>query len=363
LKPTQQSLFEQFALPATPQEELERVQIPTFLIWGRHDLATPLQIAEAASTRFGWPLHVIDGAADDPPIEQPAAFMKVLRTVLAERTVIESASIAREAWNRIAPGYDRYITPSHFWLAQEGLRRAGLRPGMRFLDVAAGSGGLSIPAARLGADVVATDISPAMIEKLRARAAGEGLAIEARVMDGHALELADESFDMAGSQFGVMLFPDMPRGIREMVRVVRPGGRVLLTAFGDPRRIDFLAFFIEAIKAVRPAFAGLPADPPPLPFQLRDPERLRFELETAGLQDVRVESTTERLEFTAGEQLWQWLTQSNPIPGAVLAGLELSEEERGKIRQALDRLVAARAKADGTAVLTSPINIGIGTKR
>ena len=61
-----------------------------------------------------------------------------------------------------------------------------------------------------------------MLELLRSRARTEGLDIETRVMDGHALAVDDGSFDMAGSQFGVMLFPDMPRGIREMARVVRP---------------------------------------------------------------------------------------------------------------------------------------------
>jgi ubiquinone/menaquinone biosynthesis C-methylase UbiE len=323
-----------------------------------------LAIAEAASARYCWPLHVIEDAGDDPPIEQPTAFMEVLRIALAKADLSASGAApdTRKAWNRIAPGYNRFVTPSHLWLGREGLRRAGLGPGMRFLDVAAGSGAQALPAARLGAEVLATDLSPVMLELLRARAAGEGLAIETRAMDGHALELVDESFDLAGSQFGVMLFPDMRAGIREMVRVVKPGGRVLITAFGDPREIDFLTFFVEAIRAARPAFPGLPMDPPPLPFQLRDPKRLYHELETAGLHDVHVESITEGLEFTTGEQLWQWLTESNPIPGAVLAELELSDAEMATIRQVLDRLVAARAGRDGKAILTNPINIGIGTK-
>ena len=71
------------------------------------------------------------------------------------------------AWNSIASGYDEFVTPTHMWLANEGLRRAGLRAGMRFLDVAAGSGALSIPAARLGARVLSTDTSPAMLERSR----------------------------------------------------------------------------------------------------------------------------------------------------------------------------------------------------
>ena len=73
-----------------------------------------------------------------------------------------------DAWDRIAPGYDRTNTPTQMWLGQQGLQRAELRPGMRFLDVAAGSGALSIPAARLGARVLAIDQSPAMLELLTA---------------------------------------------------------------------------------------------------------------------------------------------------------------------------------------------------
>lgn len=72
----------------------------------------------------------------------------------------------RQAWNGIASGYDEFVTPTHLGLANEALGRAGLRPGMRFLDVAAGSGALSIPAARIGAQVLAIDISPEMVERL-----------------------------------------------------------------------------------------------------------------------------------------------------------------------------------------------------
>ena len=84
LRQTQQNLMEQFGFAVIPPKELERIRIPTVLIWGRHDLAIPLPIAEAASARYGWPLHVIDDAADDPPIEQPAAFMQVLRVAVLD---------------------------------------------------------------------------------------------------------------------------------------------------------------------------------------------------------------------------------------------------------------------------------------
>ncbi|MGH2946349.1 MAG: class I SAM-dependent methyltransferase [Solirubrobacteraceae bacterium] len=268
----------------------------------------------------------------------------------------------REAWDRIAPGYDEFVTPSHMWVGSQGLRRADLRPGMRFLDVAAGSGALSIPAARLGARVLATDLSRAMLERLEARARAEGLELETRVLDGHALELDDDTFDVSGSQFGVMLLPDMPRGVSELARVTRPGGRVLMTVLGAPERVEFFAFFVGAIQAAVRGFTGPPMDPPPLPFQLQDPRRLRDELAAAGLNDIRVETITQRHQFRSGQQLWDWLVNSNPIAGEILAELDLTEEQTTSVQEALDGMVRERSGGSGPAVLTNPVNIGIGTK-
>lgn len=266
------------------------------------------------------------------------------------------------AWDRIAPGYDRTNTSTQMWLGSESLGRAGLHAGMRLLDVAAGSGAVSIPAARLGAHVLAIDQSARMLDLLEQRAHREGLPIETRIMDGHALELTDSSFDMAGSQFGVMLFADMPKGIREMARVVKPGGRVLMTVYGEPQKIDFLGFLVRAIQSVRPSFTGPPMDPPPLPFQLQDPKRLHKELAAAGLTAIQIETITETTEFRSGRDLWDWLVFSNPIVETVLGSLSLTSDERGLVQHALDHLVRERAEGRGVAKLTNPINIGIGTK-
>jgi ubiquinone/menaquinone biosynthesis C-methylase UbiE len=267
----------------------------------------------------------------------------------------------REAWNRIAAGYDEFVAPSEVWLANEALRRARLSPGERFLDVAAGCGGLSFPAARLGAKVLATDWSPTMIEVLVARARKGGFRdVEGRVMDCHALDLDDDTFDVCGSQFGVMLVPDQPRALREMVRVTRPGGRVLLIAYGAPAEIEFLHFFIAALQAVDPDFAGVPMDPPPLEFQVADPDVMHQRLTDSGLKDVTVETVTEKLEFRSGQHMWDWVLNGNPIAGMLVANL--SEEQKADVRTVLDGMLRERSGGNGAGVLTNPVHIGTGTK-
>ncbi len=269
----------------------------------------------------------------------------------------------REAWNKIAPGYDRTNTVSQMRLANEGLRRAGLQRGQKFLDVASGSGAVAIPAARIGAQVTAIDHSSAMLELLNARAKKEGLSIETRVMDAHSLAFPDNTFDMAGSQFGVMLVADMPKAVSEMARVVKSGGKVLIHAYGNPHEIEFLGFLVMAVKSVRPDFDGPPMDPPPLEFQLADPGRVKEVLTTAGLNNVTVETFTESTEFKSGNEVWDWVYYSNPIVEMVLHGmLGLSDGEVKTVQQTVDKMFRERAGSRGSMKLSNPINIGIGAK-
>lgn len=281
-------------------------------------------------------------------------------TVTSQTQNAHDPAAARSAWDAIAAGYDQYVTPTHLSLANAALDHLDLRPGTRFLDVAAGSGALSLAAARRGAQVLGIDISPGMIERLNDTARRSGVDnLTGRVMDGHALDLDDDSFEAAGSMFGVMLFPDLPRGLREIVRVTRPGGQVLMVTFGPAARIEFLGFFMAAAKRVIPGFAGIPMDPPPLPFQVSDPAKLQASMTAAGLQAVRVETTTETQEFASASHLWNWLASSNPI-GAKLTG-RLSPDQAASVRDVLDEMLRERSGGDVPARLTNPINIAVGT--
>lgn len=267
-----------------------------------------------------------------------------------------------EAWDAIAADYDAFVAPGEAGLATEALKLAGLERGDRFLDVAAGTGGLSLPAARRGAKVVATDWSPAMIERFDARVRDERLAdAEGKVMDCHALAFADDTFDVTGSLFGVMLVPDQQRALREMVRVTKPGGRVLLIAYGPPAGFEALHVFVDALRAVNPGFEGLPSDPPPLEFQVSDPDVMRRRLTTAGLRNVTVDTTREeKIELRSGQQLWDWCVGGNPIPSMLVA--DLTQAQKAAMRAHIDEAIRKRCGGGEPAVLSAPLNIGIGTK-
>jgi len=265
------------------------------------------------------------------------------------------------AWDAVAPQFDELVTPRNMTHAEELLRRVQIGAGTKLLDVATGSGALSLPAARRGAEVTATDLSPAMIERLAARARAEGLSLVARVMDGQALEFPDATFDVAASLHGVSIFPDLRRGLSEMVRVTRPGGTVLVAGFGALPKAEPIAFFLGAITAVAPDTEGLPsaASPPP-PFQLADPEVFRGRLAEAGLRRVSVETLAWDAPVESEAALWRSVKASNPIAARLAAGL--TDQQRAEARRVLDGMLRERSGGAPGAVLRMEINLGVGRR-
>lgn len=136
------------------------------------------------------------------------------------------------AWNRVrytlyAPLYDRVV--GSLGLFRRGRRRAlelaELRPGERVLLVAAGTG-LDLELLPPGVEVVATDIAPAMVARIRARAERLGRPVEAEVMDAAALAYPDAGFDCVMLHLALAVVPDPVAAVREAARVLKPGGRV-----------------------------------------------------------------------------------------------------------------------------------------
>jgi len=274
----------------------------------------------------------------------------------------KEASKIRKAWDGIAVNFDRYVTPTANWdWAKTALCLAGLEPGMHFLDVASGSGALSLPAARVGARVLAVDISPLMIERLRARAEEERLtSLKGVVMDGQQLKLSDDVFDMAGSQFGVVLFPDFQRGLHEMVRVTRPGGIVFLVAFGPEQTAEFHDIFIQAVQEADPDFDGLSQNTNPLPFQAIDKSDLQEKMAEARLGNVWVAPVVHKLFFNSGKEMWNWVTSSDPIMTQMISHLD--DRQKNRVGEILEQRIRERSFGQAPATLDVGVNIAIGEK-
>jgi len=131
---------------------------------------------------------------------------------------------------------------------------ADIRAGERVLDVAAGNGNATLAAARRFAAVTSTDYVPALLDKGRARAAAAGLPVNFQVADAENLPFDDASFDAVLSTFGAMFTPDHTRPAREMLRVVRAGGRIGLANWTPE---GFIGQLFKVIGAYIPAPAAL----------------------------------------------------------------------------------------------------------
>jgi demethylmenaquinone methyltransferase/2-methoxy-6-polyprenyl-1,4-benzoquinol methylase len=204
----------------------------------------------------------------------------------------------RAMFDRIAGLYDRMNTVMtaglhHHW-RQRAAELAALRPGARALDVATGTGDLAIElAGRLGGrgEVVAVDFSERMLELARAKAVG--MPIRFLLANALALPFHDDEFDAATVGFGARNFSDLDRGLREMVRVVRPGGRVVVLEITTPRRVPLSTFFGLWFDHAVPALGRVAGDAQAysyLPSSVRrfpPAEELAGAMWRCGMSDIR----------------------------------------------------------------------------
>ncbi|SNR59686.1 Ubiquinone/menaquinone biosynthesis C-methylase UbiE [Haloechinothrix alba] len=276
-------------------------------------------------------------------------------------TGLRTTEQRRVAWEKIAPAYDEYVAPLATTLAQAIIGEFGIRPGLRCLDAGAGVGALAVPAARLGARVVAVDFAPTMISRLTARAATAGLSdLDGQVMDGQAIEVDDGSFDVAASLDGIAWFHDPRAGLAELVRVTKPGGRVVVAASGAPWRTEWGRFFRSALHVAVPG-AARPADLPAYAEPFDDPHQLRRALTTAGLAGVQVMTTDVSTRFRSAQHLWDVVMSGDPTGTGRSIGL--TDRRIADTRQVLDGMLRERSGGRPGAVLHTGLAVATGIKR
>ena len=221
---------------------------------------------------------------------------------------------------------------------------AGITAGQRVHDVAAGSGNVAIPAARTGADVVATDLTPELLDKGRADAEAEGVTVEWRVADAEALPFDDAEFDAVVSCVGVMFAPHHQVVADELVRTVRPGGTIALLSWTPE------GFIGQMFATMKPYAPPPPPGAQPAPLwghvdHVRDLFGDRVEGLTARQQDLVVD------QFATPEEFRDFFKTNY---GPTIAVYKAIADDADKVA-ALDRDLVALAerfdRGDGYTVL------------
>lgn len=194
-------------------------------------------------------------------------------------------------WNSAAERYEKTAHPYTARYVDAALAHVPLTPISHVLDVAAGTGALTLAAAASGARVLATDFSPGMVARIAAKALPN---VEAKVMDGQALDLPNADFDAVFSIFGVFMFPDWRKGLTEMARVTRPGGYGVVAVWRD-RGAGAFMLLGQVIRRLFPERAL--ATMPEAMTILSTADGLGAELVRAGYREPRIEHVTRDFDL------------------------------------------------------------------
>lgn len=221
-----------------------------------------------------------------------------------------------------AADYLEYVTPFSVQFFPAFFKLASVQPGERVLDLACGPGDTTLEAAaRAGAqgEVLGIDIAPEMIAIARRRALEAGITnVRFEVMDACALDLRASYWDVVLCHLGVTEFEDLPAALKEMLRVLRPVGRIAVSTWGEASRSPWLAVPFDAVHSFWPA---RPAASGSRPFRYGEPGVLSRVLADAEFSDVTPDRTTASLEYVEFADYWQAVDRGLAYGPAPLAGL------------------------------------------
>lgn len=255
-----------------------------------------------------------------------------------------------ELWQQMAGRWERgrqvlsaTFRPTSEWLVD----RVAPEPGQTLLDLAAGTGETGFLAAGRLEDrgrLICSDFAPQMVEAARRTAQALGITnAEFRVLDAERLKLADASVDGVVCRFGYMLMGDPGVALRETRRVLRDGGRLAFSVFGEPQRNPWMT-------VARDVVARRGHLPPPDPvepglFSMSDPERIRALLTEAQFAVSEIDEMAVDFRFADADALWAYTSElQGPI---ALAIARLDDDERMAVRAAIEDGFAGFRSDDG----------------
>jgi ubiquinone/menaquinone biosynthesis C-methylase UbiE len=223
------------------------------------------------------------------------------------------------------------------------------------IDIAAGTGALSLLAAKRGAHVLAVDISQEMLDRLSKRLKPH-LNCTVNIMDGQHLDIPDAAFDVSFSVFGVMIFPDWRKGLQELARVTRKGGRGCVVVFHEP----YMAPYFEAYQISFPE-----KKIPPLPEGIEvlcSVERLNLEMVKAGFANVDVHEVSRAREWLTIDE---FLIESNRLCAAFFPSTlytELDDIQRAHFNTSLKKVAEKYLTDSGLLRMYVDVLVAVGRR-
>lgn len=232
---------------------------------------------------------------------------------------------AAEAWYRWSPVLKKWLGPA----TEKMLDMAELKSGDKVLDIAAGAGEQSISAAqRVGPQgkVLATDISSNILEFALQLAKQSGVNnIETKVMDGENLSLDDNTFDAVISRVGLIYFPDQQKALKEMLRVLKPGGKMAAVVYSTPDKNKFFSVPVSIIRNRAQLPPPLPGQPGP--FSLGQDGVIEKAFTDAGFKNVKVEKVDSPLKLSSAAECVRFEKESFGALHQMLSSLSDGEKE------------------------------------
>ncbi len=242
-----------------------------------------------------------------------------------KNTTHDQWQAAAEAWYRWSPTLNQWLGKA----TDKMLEMAGISSGQRVLDVAAGAGEQSITTAKkVGPSgyVLTTDISSNILEYAKQMAQQAGLNnIETKVMDGENLSVEDGTFDAVISRVGLIYFPDQQKALKEMLRVLKPGGKVAAIVYSIPENNKFFSVPVSIIRNRAKLPPPLPGQPGP--FSLGAEGVIEKAFTQAGFINVKSELVDSPLRLSSAKECVRFEKESFGALHQMMSSLSDAEKE------------------------------------